>query len=195
MEELIERVSAILDSPVLRYNWHKAYRHMLLICLAYLAIFSGSLHGQEPIYSFEPYGNKSEFSITKDSKAYEIYSRHSDLSDMIAVNKASEAMIEVEALLENLETSIKELYDVDPENEEDRHRVLRAFAELDGALSYVYTKLKFAREQLNGIASVTEDEIAQTNSLKVKFMSKMQLCNELRKIIAEKLANAPKKDK
>lgn len=195
MEELIERVSAILDSPVLRYNWHKIHRHILPICLAYLAILSASLYAQEPIYSFEPYENKSEFSITKDSMAYEARNRHSHLSDMIAVNQAIEAMIEVDSLLEKLGISIKELYNANPENEVDQQDLLKAFAELDSALSYVYTKLKYAKELLKGIAPVTDEEIARTNSLKIHFMSKIQLCNELREIIAEKLASVSKKDK
>ena len=72
--------------------------------------------------------------------------------------------------------------------------VLKALAQVDGVLSYVYIQLKSGKEQLSSIKPVTNEEIAEYNSLKVKFMSYMRLANDLKKSIAEKLANASKKE-
>lgn len=198
MEELIERVSAIFDSPVLGYSWQKIYRQMLLLCLAYLLCFnfSSSTYAEEASNTkFEPYRKEISKDKTSLPKTYEKWDKNVEFSSMESVDRAANVMLEVDELFSKLKTSIEELSDIQPESDEDREAILKAFAELDGVLTYVYTKLKYGKDQLSAALPVTSDEIAKCNSLKIRFMSNMQLANELRRVIAAKLANASKKGK
>lgn len=194
MEELIERVSAIFDSPVLGYSRHKNYRQMLLICLVYLLGFnfnSAVFAENASNTTFEPY-QKEVKNDRVDIKNYEIWDKNVEFSSMESVDRAANVMLEVDELFGKLDASIKELSEIQPETDSDKEKLLRAFAELDGILSYVHTKLKYGRDQLSAAVPVTSDDVAKCNSLKIRFMSNMQLANELKKIIANKLANASK---
>ena len=196
MEELNERVSAILDSPVLRYTWHKTYRQKSILCLVYLLYFySFAFAGSENTLNFEPYQKKADGKIeleTKSNKAGKKYISSSD--NLKSLKKSAEAMAEVEEILDRLEISIKDLAETKPPSDEDREAILKAFAELDGVLSYTHLQLKSGKEQLTSIKPVTDEEVAEYNSLKVKFMSYMKLCRDLKMFIAEKLANASKRN-
>lgn len=197
MEELIERVSAIFDSPVLGYSRHKTYRQMLLICLVYLLCFYNSFPAfaeETSDTNFEPYVkevNKERINV----KAYEKWNANAELSSMESVDRAAAIMLEVDELFGKLDASIKELSEIQPESDEDRKMLLKAFAELDGVLSYVYAKLKYGKDQLSAALSVTSEDEAKCNSLKIRFMSDMQLANELKRVIASKLANASNEGK
>ena len=103
-------------------------------------------------------------------------------------------MAEVEKLFEKLEASIKTLIEAKPLADEDEEAILKALAQVDGVLSYTYDQLKSGKEQLSTIIPGTDEEKAKYNSLKVKFMSYMRLANDLKKMIAEKLANASKRN-
>ena len=196
MEELNERVSAILDSPVLRYTRHKTYRQMSILCLVYLLYFySFAFAASEKAYEFEPYQKKTNGKIevgTKSDKAGKKYISSTD--NLKSLKKSTEAMAEVEELLDRLEISIKDLAETKTSSEEDDEAILKAFAELDGLLSYTHFQLKSGKDQLSSIRPVTDEEIAEYNSLKVKFMSYMKLCRDLKISIAEKLANASKRN-
>jgi hypothetical protein len=192
MEELIERVSAILDSPVLHYTKHKTYRQISILFLVYLLFFSSLVLAQEENAKFKPFERKPISKIENIQKAGKKYVKPSNT--MKSIKKSSEAMKEVENLFNNLELSIKELADIKTDNETDEKSILKTFAELDGILSYAYTQMKEGKEQLSSIRPETQEEITEFNSLKVKFMSYMRLANDLKIIIAEKLASASKKD-
>ena len=167
---------------------------MLLICLAYLWCFyfsSVAFAENASDTAFEPYKNEVK-NDRVDIKTYEIWDKNVEFSSMESVDRATNVMLEVDELFGKLDASIKELSEIEPETESDKEKLLQAFAELDGILSYVYTKLKYGRDQLSAAVPVTSDDVAKCNSLKIRFMSNMQLANELKKIIADKLANASK---
>ena len=196
MEEVIERVSAILDSPVLRYTRHKTYRQMSVLCLVYLMFFySFVFAAKEGNFEFEPYQKKTAntqiHSKTKDSGAGNKYISPTDTIQKIEAS--AKAMNEVEEIFLRLETSVNELIEAEPISDEDQESVLKTLAQVDGVLSYVYIQLKSGKEQLSSITPITNEEIAEYNSLKVKFMSYMKLANDLKKSIAEKLADASKR--
>ena len=196
MEEVIERVSAILDSPVLRYTRHKTYRQMSVLCLVYLMFFySFVFAAKEGNFEFEPYQKKTAntqiHSKTKDSGVGNKYISPTDTIKKIEAS--AKAMNEVEEIFLRLETSVNELIEAEPISDEDQESVLKTLAQVDGVLSYVYMQLKSGKEQLSSINPITNEEIAEYNSLKVKFMSYMKLANDLRKSIAEKLADASKR--
>ena len=197
MEELNERVSAILDSPVLGYTRHKTYRQMSVLCLVYLIYFySFALAATEEAYKFEPYQKNPNKKIEKiDSKPNNAGKKYVNPSvNLKNLKKSSEAMAEVEELLNKLEESIKQLAEAKPIADEDQEAILKAFAELDGVLTYTHLQLKSGKEQLETIRPVTQDEVAEYNSLKVKFMSYMKLCKDLKIFIAEKLAKASQRN-
>ena len=196
MEELNERVSAILDSPVLRYTWQKTYRQMSILCLVYLLYFySYAFAASEKTYDFEPYQKKADGKIEIDTKSNNAGKKYINSHDNLkSLKKSAEAMSEVEELLDRLEISIKELAETKTSSEEDHEAILKAFAEIDGVLSYTHLQLKSGKEQLSSIQPITDEEVAEYNSLKVKFMSYMKLCRDLKMFIAEKLANASKRN-
>jgi hypothetical protein len=195
MEELIDRVSAIFGSPVLGYTRHKIYRQISLLCLVYLVFFY-SYAFAETSYEFEPYTNKSsnakEKIKTDTLGAGEKYISR-DENQLKKLEQSAKAMAEVEQLFDKLEVSIKELIAAKPISEEDEEAILKALAQVDGVLSYAHEQLKSGKEQLSSIYPVTDEEKAKYNSLKVKFMSYMRLANDLKKMIAEKFANVPKR--
>ncbi len=196
MEELIDRVSAILGSPVLRYTRHKTYRQISVLCLVYLLFFySYSFAENERKMEFEPYQKKTsnEKINTTALGAGEKYITP-DETHLKKLERSAKAMAEVEELFDRLESSVKELVEAKPISEEDEEAILNALAQVDGVLSYSYEQLKSGKEQLSSIVPVTDEEKAKYNSLKVKFMSYMRLANDLKKIIAEKLANAPQRN-
>ena len=197
MEELNERVSAILDSPVLGYTRHKTYRQMSIICLVYLIFFySVAFAESEKAYEFEPYQNKQKNKIEKiDTKPNNAGNKYIGSSDNLKSLKISaEAMAEVEDLLNKLDEKIKLLAEATPIADEDHEAILKAFAEIDGILSYTHLQLKSGKEQLDTIHPITQEEIVEYNSLKVKFMSYMKLCKDLKIFIAEKLAKASQRN-
>lgn len=196
MEELIERVSAILDSPVLRYTRHKTYRQMSILCLVYLFIFySLTFAAAEKAYEFEPYQKRTKEKIDIESQSKTAGKKYvSSSNNLKNLKKSSEAMAEVESLLNKLEISIKQIAEAKPITDEDQEAILKALAELDGILSYTNNQLKSGNEQLSTIRPITEEEIAEYNSLKVRFLSYMRLCKELKLFIADKLANAPQRN-
>ena len=197
MEELIDRVSAIFGSPVLGYTRHKIYRQISLLCLVYLVFFYSHAFA-ETSYEFEPYTNKpsnANEKIKTDVNAFgagEKYISH-DEKQLKKFEQSAKAMAEVEKLFDKLEVSIKELIAAKPISEEDEEAILKALAQVDGVLSYAHEQLKSGKEQLSSIFPVTDEEKAKYNSLKVKFMSYMRLANDLKKMIAEKFANVPKR--
>lgn len=196
MEELIERVSAIFDSPVLGYSWHKTYRQMLLICLVFFLSlnFSCCLSAKtSDDLSFEPYQGKSVKNNQKFNNSYELWNKNVEFSSIESVDRASEIMTDVDKLFESLQTSIKELVEVEPIADEDRQRVLKALAELDGILTYVQLKLRYGKDQLSVILPTNSDDIAKCNSLKIRFIANIRIANDLKKMIAEKLAKASEK--
>ena len=196
MEELIERVSAILDSPVLRYTRHKIYRQMSILCLVYLFNFySLAFAATEKAYEFEPYQKNSNGKVNIENLPNTAGNKYvSSANNLKNLKKSSEAMEEVEKLLNRLEVSIKQLVEAKPIADEDQEAILKALAELDGVLSYTNAQLKSGKEQLSTIRPITNEEVAEYNSLKVKFMSYMKLCKDLKLIIANKLANASKRN-
>ncbi len=196
MEELNERVSAILDSPVLRYSWQKTYRQMSILCLVYLLYFySFAFAASEKTYEFEPYQKKANGKITVDTNSNKAGNKYTDSTDNIkSLKKSAEAMAEVEELLDKLDISIKQLAETKPLSDEDQEAILKALAEIEGVLSYTHLQLKSGKEQLSSIRPITDEEITEYNSLKVKFMSYMRLCKDLKMFIAEKLANASQRN-
>ena len=199
MEELIVRVSAILDSPILRYTRHKTYRQISILCLVYLLIFCiNAFAAQESSYEFEPYNKKSsDGKIKTDINPYgagDKYITHEE-NHLKKMEQSAKAMAEVEKILFKLEKSVKELIEANPIADEDKEAILKALAQVDGILSYTYEQLKSGKEQLSTIIPVTDEEKTKYNSLKVRFMSYMSLANDLKKIIAEKLADASKRNK
>lgn len=195
MEELIERVSAIFDSPVLGYSWHKTYRQMSLICLVYFLCFgfNSFLFAKEASkLEFKPYQNNIGKETQNLPKSYEIWNKNVEFSSMESVDRASDIMNDVDKLFGNLKLSIYELVEADPVSDDDRHRFLKGLAELDGVLSYVQQKLRYGKDQLSAAMPVTSDDIAKCNSLKIRFMANIQLANDLKKLIADKLAKASK---
>ena len=110
------------------------------------------------------------------------------------LEQSAKAMAEVEKLFDKLEKSVKELIEAKPISDEDQEAILKALAQVDGVLTYTYEQLKSGKEQLSTIIPVTDQEKTKYNSLKVKFMSYMRLANDLKKIIAEKLADASKRN-
>ena len=196
MEELIDRVSAIFGSPVLGYTRHKIYRQISLLCLVYLVFFY-SYAFAETSYEFEPYTNKSSNAKEKIKTdalgAGEKYISR-DENQLKKLEQSAKAMAEVEELFDKLEISVKDLIEAKPLSEEDKEAILKALAQVDGVLSYAHEQLKSGKEQLSSVFPVTDEEKAKYNSLKVKFMSYMRLANDLKKMIAEKLANASKRN-
>ena len=198
MEELIDRVSAILGSPVLRYTRHKTYRQIFILCLVYLLIFySYSFAESETDYKFEPYNKKtSNEKINTETNTHGAGDKYIpyDENHIKKLEQSTKAMAEVEKLFEKLEASVKILIEAKPLADEDEEAILKALAEVDGVLSYTYEQLKSGKEQLSTIIPGTDEEKAKYNSLKVKFMSYMRLANDLKKLIAERLANASKRN-
>lgn len=198
MEELIVRVSAILGSPVLRYTRHKTYRQISVLCLVYLLFFYFYAFAEtETGYEFEPYNKKtSNEKIKTENYTYGAGDKYISRNEnqLKKLEQSAKAMAEVEKLFEKLDVSVKNLIEAEPIADEDEEAILKALAEVDGVLSYTHEQLKSGKEQLSTIIPVTDEEKAKYNSLKVKFMSYMRLANDLKKIIAEKLANASKRN-
>lgn len=197
MEELNERISAICYSPVLSYTRHKTYRQISLIFLVYLFNFYFILYAaNDSIYSFEPYKNEIENdkveNAYKGNEAGKKYLKNPD--NLKYLQNTTESLKEVEILLKKLETSVKELAEAKPILDEDEHSILKAFAKIDGILSYVYDQMKNGKMQLMTINPIDSEEIILYNSLRVKFMTYMSLTNDLKKIIAEKLNSASKRN-
>ena len=170
---------------------------MSVLCLVYLIYFySFALAATEEAYKFEPYQKNPNKKIEKiDSKPNNAGKKYVNPSvNLKNLKKSSEAMAEVEELLNKLEESIKQLAEAKPIADEDQEAILKAFAELDGVLTYTHLQLKSGKEQLETIRPVTQDEVAEYNSLKVKFMSYMKLCKDLKIFIAEKLAKASQRN-
>lgn len=199
MEELIDRVSAILGSPILRYTRHKTYRQISVLCLVYFVIFYSCAFAEtEKTYEFEPYNKKtSNEKIQTDVNLLGAGDKYisRDENQLKKLEQSAKAMAEVENLFEKLEDSVKNLIEAKPIADEDEEAILKALAEIDGVLSYTHEQLKSGKEQLSTIIPVSDEEKAKYNSLKVKFMSYMRLANDLKKMIAEKLANASKRNK
>ena len=196
MEELIDRVSAIFGSPVLGYTRHKTYRQISVLCLVYLAFFY-SYAFAETNYEFEPYNKKtSNEKIKTETSAFGAGDKYisRDENQLKKLEKSAKAMAEVEKLFEKLEVSVNNLIEAKPISEEDEDAILKALAQVDGVLSYTHEQLKSGKEQLSSIFPVTDEEKAKYNSLKIKFMSYMRLANDLKKKIAEKFANVPKRN-
>ncbi len=170
---------------------------MSILCLVYLVFFYSSIFAQSKNdYEFEPYKSDQKYKIEDNTKSNEAGKKYlNDSDNMKNLEKSIKAMTEVEELFNSLDTSIKNLADIKVTNEADEEAILKAFAELDGVLSYAYIQLKSAKEQLSSIKPINQEEISLYNSLKVKFMSYMKLANELKRIIATKLANASKRIK
>ena len=198
MEELIDRVSAILGSPVLRYTRHKTYRQISVLCLVYFVIFySYAFAEADKTYEFEPYNKKpSNEKIKTDVNLLGAGDKYisRDENQLKKLEQSTKAMAEVEKLFDKLEVSVKNLIEAEPITDEDEEAILKALAEVDGVLSYTHEQLKSGKEQLSTIIPVSDEEKAKYNSLKVKFMSYMRLANDLKKMIAEKLANASKRN-
>ncbi len=167
---------------------------MFIICLVYLFYFCSILFAAtENSYEFEPYKKSSNTKIDIDKETNKAGKKYLSSPDKLqSLKVSSEALTEVEELLSNIENSTKELAEAEPRGDDEKEAILKAFAELDGVLSYVYTQLKSGKEQLTSIRPITREEIAAYNSLKLKFMSYMKRCRDLKMFIAEKLANASK---
>lgn len=217
MEEGIERVSAILGSPVIGYTWHKTYRQMFILCLAYLLFFNFSLSAAEKendshyvaavaaektgsdsttatdTYSFKAYKQDVASSLkVTTNKSYS--GRHNDALYMEGVRNADVVMNEVDELCKKLDISVTELVQVDSSNfsRDDRRSLNRGLAELDGIISYVETKLNYANEQLIGADPTTEEEVNLCNSVKIKINDDIAIVNKMKLAIAEKLNSASK---
>ena len=104
MEELIERVSAIWDSPILQYNKQKSYRQkfiLLLVYLIYLVNFP-LLAAEKNNYDFESYKNNVNGKINIMNKSSDAGKKYYGSRDnMKYLNNSAEAMKEVESLKMN----------------------------------------------------------------------------------------------
>lgn len=169
---------------------------MSIIILVYLLNFSIQLFAlEENIYSFEPYKNEIDTKIenitNKNISGKKYLKSHSNIKYL---KNTTEAIAEVEDLLNKLNSSIKELAESEPIQDEDAKAVLKAFAELDGVLSYVYEQLNSGKIQLECVNPIDSEEIMLFNSLKMKFTTDINMTNDLKKIIAKKLADASKRE-
>ena len=198
MEEVIERVSAIFDSPVLGYSWHKTHRQKLLISLVFFFFFGNNsflLAEKASELRFAPYQSSSDRKDAVLPKTYEIWNRNVRFSSMESVDRAVSVMEDVDKYLGNLQFSIKELVEANPITDEDHDRVLKALAELDGILTYVQQKLRYGKDQLSAVIPENSDDVAKCNSLNIRFISNLHIAYNLKKIIAEKLSSASKRGK
>ena len=194
MEELIERVSAISDSPILGYTWHKTYRQVSLFCLVFLLTICSTSFCEESKPSskqeFKPYTSNSKSKIPIKDNPY-AYSENG----IKEIELASEAMNEVDELFNKVSTSIDEILQIWPSSQEDENKIKRTLAELDGMLSYVNKKLHYSGNQIKAAVPVTTEEIKQCEDLRVRIHNALELTLELKNKIAKRLAINSKKGK
>lgn len=113
---------------------------------------------------------------------------------MVSINEASNAMDDVEQLLESMGANVLDMASTYPTAAEDENDLRRALSKIDGVLSVLVTRFEYSKLQLSTVTFVDPDQMHKSAVLDERIKNNLEQAELLRRRIALRLAEPVRKD-
>jgi len=114
--------------------------------------------------------------------------------EMSSIEDASDAMKDVEALLDRLGGSVMEMTEAHPTNPDDENDLRQGLAKIEGVLAAAVDRFTFSKQQLSTAMPVDPDQIRRCTELNRLLDIQLERLKILRQRIADRLAEPQQKE-